>query len=769
MIFQQIQRYTSAFFLIVLFSSVSLAQQSVIRGELRTDTDEPLMYANIVLEGTDLGATTDVDGHYEIANLTAGTYTLSASYLGYATHKELVTVTNGQLVTVDVKMTPDPSMMSEVVVTGTLKAVNRLQSPVPVEVYHPKFFVKNPTPNIYEALQNVNGVRPQLNCQVCNTGDIHINGLEGPYTMVLIDGMPIVSSLATVYGLSGIPNSLIERMEIVKGPASSLYGSEAIGGLINIITKNPTNAPVFSADIMATTWKELNADLGIRFRAGEFADVLTGINYFNFDNIVDHNDDNFTDVTLQERVSIFQKWNIRRKSNRLFTLAGRYYHEDRWGGELQWTKAHRGGTDIYGEAITTERVELLGQYQLPVSEHMMASFSYNAHDQNSVYGNTSYIADQKIGFGQLTWDKHLGRHDLLLGTSLRYTYYDDNTPATGGDNQSPENAPDEIWLPGVFIQDEISLHEQHKMLLGMRYDYHDVHGHIVTPRLAYKWSPSPKDIIRINTGTGFRVVNLFAEDHAALTGARDIVIAEELDPERSVNVNLNYTRKIFAQQGTSGTIELSAWYTYFDNVILPDYETNANQIIYDNLDGSAVTKGLSLNSDFSFANGLSVMLGASLLDVSTEEDGKKSRQLLTERFTGTWAISYPLLQHKLSVDYTGNVYGPMLLPVLSDTDPRPTESPWWSIQNIQFTYKGLKNIEFYAGVKNLLDWTPWINQDAPIIARAFDPFDKDVVFDGDGNPVPTPNNPYALTFDPAYVYAPNQGIRGFVGIRYALR
>ena len=165
-------------------------------------------------------------------------------------------------------------------------------------------------------LQNVNGVRPQLNCNICNTGDIHINGLEGPYTLVLIDGMPIVSGLSTVYGLSGIPNSLLERIEIVKGPASSLYGSEAVGGLINIITKNPTNAPVFSADSFITDWGELNVDLGFKGNVGKTASVLTGVNYFNYSNPIDNNNDNFTDVTLQDRISVFQKWNFNRKSKK---------------------------------------------------------------------------------------------------------------------------------------------------------------------------------------------------------------------------------------------------------------------------------------------------------------------------------------------------------------------------------------------------------------------------------------------------------------------
>ena len=139
-----------------------------------------------------------------------------------------------------------------------MKAVSKLESAVPVEIYTATFFKKNPTPNVFEALQNVNGVRPQLNCNICNTGDIHINGLEGPYTLVLIDGMPIVSGLSTVYGLSGIPNSLIEQVEIIKGPASSLYGSEAVGGLINIITKLPENAPVFFVDSNINSWGEWN-------------------------------------------------------------------------------------------------------------------------------------------------------------------------------------------------------------------------------------------------------------------------------------------------------------------------------------------------------------------------------------------------------------------------------------------------------------------------------------------------------------------------------
>lgn len=755
--------------LLLVLSFAVYGQNASLSGKVSKLSGEPLNFATIRLDGANLGTTADSNGLYTISKIPAGEYTILASFLGYEPTQKRVELRSGVQASLDFTLAESVNTMDEVVVTGTLKEVNRLESPVPVEVYNPVFFKKNPTPNMYEALQNVNGVHPQLNCQVCNTGDIHINGLEGPYTMVLIDGMPIVSGLATVYGLSGIPNSMIERMEIVKGPASSLYGSEAIGGLINIITKNPEKAPILTADVMRTTWGELNTDLGLRFNLGETASVLTGVNYFNFDNVVDNNKDNFTDMTIQERVSVFQKWNFKRKDNRLFTLAGRYYWEDRWGGELDWTSAFRGGDEIYGESITTERWELLGQYQLPTVENLMLSFSFNTHDQNSVYGDVPYIADQKTGFGQLTWDKKIGDHDLLMGTALRYTFYDDNTPATASAEDIDDNNPDEIWLPGIFVQDEITLNEKHKMLLGLRYDYNDNHGSIFTPRFAYKWSFTKNDIFRLNAGTGFRVVNLFTEDHAALTGAREVIIVGDLDPEQSYNVNVNYIKKMYMENGGSGSIELSGWYTYFTDVIFPDFETNANQIIYDNLDGHAVTKGVSLNADLSLPNGLSFLLGGTLMDVSTTEEGVTQRQILTERFKGTWSLSFKFLDNRMAIDYTGNAYGPMRLPLLGDLDPRPEESAWWSIQNIQLTYKGLKNFELYGGVKNLLNWTPWKNQDEPIIARSFDPFDRGVEFDVDGNVLATPGNPNALTFDPSYVYAPNQGIRGFLGIRYSFR
>ncbi|WP_103865013.1 TonB-dependent receptor [Aquimarina sp. I32.4] len=745
---------------IIFIFNTGLAQNGTLKG-LVYDDNGLLPFANIFIEGTNLGSSSNEKGAFEIKNIPIGTYKITASFTGYNSIKKKFTIKEGnnQIRFVLIQ----GSSLDEVVVSGTLKPVKRSESPVPVEIFTSAFFKKNPTPSLFEALQNINGVRPQLNCSICNTGDIHINGLEGPYTLVMIDGMPIVSGLSTIYGLSGIPNSLIERIEVVKGPASSLYGSEAVGGLINIITKNPDNAPQISTDVFASGWGETNIDFGFKANVGA-ATALVGANYFLYDQIIDNNDDGFTDLTLQDRISVFNKWNFKRKSGKNFTLAGRFYYEDRWGGENEWDKTYRGSDQVYGESIYTNRYELLGNYELPIQESVALSFSYTNHDQNSYYGDLSYQAEQRIGFTQLTWDKKVKSHDLLAGVAFRYQYYDDNTPATA---LNTTNAPEEKNVPGVFVQDEITITTKQKLLLGTRFDYDNDHGTIFTPRVAYKWSINPNNIVRVNTGTGFRVVNLFTEDHAALTGSRDVIVEEDLNPEESYNININYVKKIFLDNGSFIGLDASAWYTHFSNAILPDYETDPQEIRYSNLNGYAVSKGVSLNSNVNFSNGLKLMAGISALNVSRTENGVRSRQELTESITGTWGVTYKIQPLRLTIDYTGNLYGPMRLPTLGPNDPRRKNSPWWSIQNIQFTHASKNNLEIYGGIKNLLNWTP--NKGNPfLISRAEDPFDNNVEFDQNGDVLVTPDNPYGLTFDSTYIYGPNQGMRAFLGVRYNL-
>lgn len=741
---------------IILFVLLSIqtgfSQEHTINGTVYSE-GEPLNGASLRIKGTNLGTITNEKGYFSIKFSKKKNNQLIISYTGHKSKQIEIDPKESDIGKIVLELYES---LDEIVISGTLKPVSKLNSPVAVEVYSQSFFKANPSPSIFESLESINGIRPQLNCNVCNTGDIHINGQEGSYTMVLIDGLPIVSGLSTVYGLSGIPQSLIERVEIVKGPASTLYGSEAIGGVINLITKLPENSSKLSVDSFLSDWGELNTDIGYKYSLSKRTTGLLGINYFNFSNPIDNNNDGFTDLTIQDRISIFNKFTYGDK----LSFATRFVYEDRWGGQLNWEPKYRGGDTVYGENIYTTRFEAFGNYTF--NKNLSFQFSYNNHTHNSAYGTTIFNANQTIGFGQLIWNKSIKNNDLLFGLAYRYTYYDDDTTATFNEILN-SNQEDIYHMPGLFIQDEIKINESNTLLLGIRFDHNSLHGNIFTPRINYKLSNYDQtSILRMSFGTGYRVAQVFTEDHAALTGARDVVFLNDLEPEKSWNTNLNYVKKVYLKEGAIIDFDISIFKTLFSNKIIPDYDTNPNKIIYDNLKGRSISQGVSLNINSLLENGIRFNLGATYIDSYIKEDGVKTVPYLTEKFQGVWKFEKKWNDKNLIFDLTGTTIGPLRLPTLSRLDPRPDYSSTFSIVNIQLT-KILKNtFEIYGGIKNIFDFTPPKNS----IARSFDPFDKQVVFDNSGNAIQNENNPYALTFDPSYVFASNQGFRFFFGLRY---
>ena len=732
------------FIIIILVIKLTFAQ--TIYGVIK-DSDSNLLFGATIYNSSNskIGITNEM-GVFSVESV-KGENKLFISYVGY-TSKIITLESTGDSINMGSIVLVNDSL-DEIVISGTLRQVSKLKSAVPIELYTANFFKATPKASFFEAIEGINGVRPQLNCNICNTGDIHINGQEGANTMVLIDGLPLVSGLSTVYGLSGIPQSLIKQVEVIKGPASTLYGSEAIGGVINLITKSPETVHPFNLDTFISSWGELNIDLGAKYTLKN-SQGLIGINYFNYSNPIDANEDGFTDLTLQHRISIFNKISTKKNS-----VAFRYFYEDRWGGEMNWNSDFRGGDEVYGESIYTSRIEIFGRYDH--SKNLFLQYSLNNHDQNSVYGTTSYNAIQTIGFIQGVFSKKVKNHDVLLGATYRHTIYDDNTPATV--------ERDKTALPGLFAQDQWTLSEYKTLLSGIRYDKNSIYGDIWTPRLNFKWaSKDESSILRLGFGTGYRVVNVFTEDHAALTGAREVVFTEAILPEKSWNTTINWNKKLYTKYGAILDLDFSVFKTAFSNRILPDYETNPNQIIYGNLDGMAITQGATVTINGMFANGLKINMGATFIDSKIINNNQTEYPFLTEKFSGNYQLNYTLYNPKITIDISGTVIGPMKLPLLGELDTRAPYSPIINIVNLQATY-AIKTIEVYAGIKNILDFKPASNS----IARAFDPFDSGVEFGANGQVIATPNNPNALSFDPSYVYYSNQGINGFLGIRYHIK
>lgn len=753
------------FYLILLFiiSIKSFGQDSSLRG-LIVDSEGPVPFASISIEKTTLGTNSEENGTFHLQGIPPGQQVVVISVVGYKQwSRELSFAEGGNVDLGRVEIEVDVLGLEKVVVTGTMKRTFLKDSPIKVEVITGKYLMDNRSPtNLVESIAMVNGVEEVVECGVCGTNSLRINGLEGPYTSVLMDGTPMFGNLASVYGLNGIPSSVIDRIEIVKGPSSTLYGSEAVAGVINIITKEPQRQPLFSADVRTTTHREIYGNLGLSQHVGNWTGFV-GVDYAYVNDFHDEVVDGFGDVVGTDRVSVFTKWSKAEKDGRPFFLAAKYLFEDRHNGVFDYLndrayKQIRGSNSIYGESIFTNRFEFFGTYPMPFSPHLKLDFSFSHHDQDSYYGSAHYLAQQRIGYVNLLWDKTLGKNNFIAGTTFRHQFYDDSTIAT---QSNGKNKPDHQIIPGVFAQNEWGPNESFSLLLGARLDQYAGHGPIFAPRLNVKYKTSDWSTLRLNVGTGFRIVNLFTEDHAFVTGQREVELAEALSPERSWNVSLNFNQ-IHNLMGGQGTLDLDVFYTYFNNKIIPEYEV-PGKIIYSNSDGHAISRGLSFSFAQNFIFPLSFNLGITVQYVTqTErnEDGlfEKTAIEFAPRFSSNGTLNYRWRKKGLMAAWTFNLTGPMYLPKVFDLDEngnplstaRPTKSETWSRHTIQLTKSFKKSkMEIYGGVENIFNYRQPIS---PLV--------------GINDPkAPVGFSPY---FDTVYAYAPLSGREFYLGVRWEI-
>ncbi|MTI87177.1 MAG: TonB-dependent receptor [Balneolaceae bacterium] len=710
------------------------SQHGQIQGTV-TAEGEAVQGANVGIASIQKGSPTDGEGKFVIKKVPVGSYTLQISAVGYKKQKREIIIEAGKTIELEIELEASLLKLDQLVITGTMRETFIKDSPVKVNVVSNQFFRKNPGNNIMESVSYINGLYNQVDCAVCGTNNIRINGMEGPYTAVLIDGMPIMGSLASVYGLNGLNPGIVESVEIIKGPNSTLYGSEAMGGVINVRTKDPESASNINLEAYTTSHQENNFDFMYSPETEGFSTMISG-NGFYFDEFIDDNNDNFADATKRKRVSLFNKWSVDRPGGKRFDVAFKYYFEDRLGGTPGFTSEMKGSDTIYGEAIKTNRFEVVGSYELPTKELIRLDYSYSYHDQDSYYGDYRYQANQQVYFGNLIWDKQF-RFDrqLLIGGTLRYDALDQTFNGI-----RPENgAEDHRFIPGVFGQYEHIFSSAFRGLIGARVDHYTDHGFIFSPRMNLKVSLSDHTTIRLNGGTGFRIVNLFTEEHEALTGSREVVVTENLDPERSYNATLNINQIV--DIGVSVlNVDLDAFYTHFTNQIIPNYD-NPNQIRYSNLEGHAVTRGVALSAAHNFPGPLMYSVGVTLQDVFQEADGVKETLPFAPGFNSVFSVSYGVESIETYIDYTGRIAGKMELPEYPNAK---STSEVYTEQNVKITKRLADGLEIYGAVKNLLNYT----QDNPLIA---------------------PDRPFSDDFATDHVYGPIQGRRFMLGIRYDIK
>ena len=748
-----------SFFCLFLLPWSVLSQ--VLTGNVSAE-GEAVPFATVRIVQTALGTAADVKGDFFLVLPQPGTYEVAVSAVGFTAHTQEVTVLRGDTLRLDVVMAPLRYETDVVVVTGTMEEIGVRESPVKVEVVPHRFLKSTPTSNVMKVLARVNGLYEQIDCGVCYTNNIRINGVDGPNTAVLIDGMPIMSSLASIYGLNGISPILIRQIEVIKGPVSTLYGPEALGGVINILTKNPSSAPSLSVNAFTTHHAEVAAEFAAVPWRGSTPTIISGT-LNSVTNWQDRNGDGFSDRPQITRLALFTKTNrLDRYGFTQGSLAAKVYYERRNAGTpvfLQDVGMHRGSSTVYGESIITRRAELIGNYRLMPDLHLRASGAH--HEQESFYGDTEYHATQSDGFVQLDWAPlpHSPHgHSPLVGLVTRLTRYDDSTPATGRYDEQGElaaNQPDLRIVPGLFVQDDWQVSHHLRVLVGLRGDYHRLHGMIVTPRSAVKWEPGARTTVRLNTGAGFRAVNLFTEEHA-LAGGRATVVLEHLRPERSVTVT-GSVRQIMGTQWPV-TLDADVFWTRFSNKIEPDYSI-PGVISYGNLDGSAVTRGVALQVQGPLKHGLQFTAGATLMDVFLDEGVKRHALEFAPDYQGTASLTWDG-PYGVEMDYSMRLTGPMALPLFAPEvrqayraatgAPLHAVSPAYSVHTIQFTksfsYGGLL-FETSVAVDNIFGY----RQSSPVVGFY------------DGNPG------FGTTFDTSYVYGPIEGRHFGFGLRLTHR
>ncbi|WP_436516646.1 TonB-dependent receptor [Ekhidna sp. To15] len=748
--------FLRASLLIFFLASLQLNAQEPIKGAVFFGS-EPFPGATVQLVGTSFGSISDANGLFTISDVPVGDYVLEIRSVGFKVIKREIKVPLRESITLELE--ESTLTMDEVVVTGTMQPTFVSQSPVKVEVVtakHLNTYIPAAATSVVEGISLVNGVQEVVACGVCFTNSISINGLPGPYTAILMDGSPIYGNLASVYGLNGIPSMIIDRFEVIKGPSSTLYGSEAVAGVINIITKDPSQQPVFSADIMGTSHLESFGNFSLAPKIGKSAGFL-GLNYAYINDFDDQNGDGFGDNINLDRISLFTKWDISRPSGKKFMISGKYYYEDRRNGVEEFLEDRnyrtlRGNDQIYGESIYTNRFEIFGTYAFNFAERIRMDYSLSTHEQDSYYGADYYQASQNIVFTNFIWDKEINRHQLTTGLTSRHQSYDDNTVAT---ETSGENRPDNQYTPGVFVQDEFEVSKRFTALGGLRLDHYENHGFIPAPRLNLKYKPSDWTTLRSNFGTGFRIVNLFTEDHAFVTGQREVIIEEALQPEESYNFSLNLNH-IYTIGQSQGMLDVDVYYTHFTNKITPDYE-NEGQIRYANTDGYAVSKGVGFNLQQELAFPLAFNLGFNIQEVTENEQGDTRSIEFAPKWTGILTANYNLKLWKMTIGYTARVTGPMALPLVFDLDengdplliPRPTESEAFAIHNLQVSKDLSNGWSIYGGVQNIFDYVqPW----SPLT----------------GTNDPNTNIGFSDSFDTAYAYSPIHGREVYLGISWSL-
>jgi len=580
-----------------------------------------------------------------------------------------------------------------------------------------------------------------------NTKELKMLGLEGAYTQVLLDNMPIMSGLVTKYGVTSIPGTLVNKITISKGSNSVMQGYESISGIMNVLLKdfNTSDAFMLNGYLNSALEKQINLNTTAKINNWN---TLLSFQTVQESKRQDENGDGFLDAPLTTRYMLFNKWKYGNTDDDFtnVTVGLKYLDEKRIGGQKNFDyNKDLGSNTIYGQTVNIQNGDAYSRISQEIGAdlHLKLYAAGSFFNQESYYGITKYDAKQRNIYTNATIEIPVYLKSYVrLGTTYKYEKINEDIKFLQPENKTYAGAYEKLEsIAGVFSEASLDFKSlKSSVVAGLRFDYHNKYNIITTPRVMLRYQLSKQTTVRATAGTGFRTINLFSENANLLASGRNILVPQELNPEKMINYGIDVLQ-YFDFGKVSGNINLDFYRTEFSNKIMPDYVVNPLAVTFMNVTDAA-TNVFQIESGFSIFNNVDFKLAYKYIDQYYYHKGMKMEQPFNSKHRVVSSLHYSPKDNNWNANVSLQWFGVQALPSTKDYPVelrRPSQSDPYTIVNGQFT-KNFKHFEAYVGVENILNFTQT-------------------------NPIINPQDPFSPYFDTSYIWGPTSGRTFYFGFR----